>query len=139
MRLGDLLINNNVISEQQLIRALEHQLVHQSKLGYSLILLGFLTEQMLMRFLSFQLNMPYIEEIHEDKIIQCSDYNKLTSKVARHHCCIPIYHNDEKVVIVMSDPINSHTQEVLASCILLPYSIAIGCEGVIRKGLDSYL
>ena len=84
MRLGDLLINNNVISEQQLIRALEHQLVHQSKLGYSLILLGFLTEQMLMRFLSFQLNMPYIEEIHEDNIIQCSDFNKLTSTTLLH-------------------------------------------------------
>ena len=61
MRLGDLLVHEQVISEKQLESALKEQKQSGRKLGATLIELGFITEQQLTEFLAQQLKkyQPY--------------------------------------------------------------------------------
>ena len=61
MRLGDLLVHEGIISEQQLSRALAEQKQTGRKLGASLIDLAFLTEEQLLQFLAQQLNVSFLD------------------------------------------------------------------------------
>lgn len=61
MRLGDLLVQEDIISESQLQKALDDQRVNGRKLGVTLVDLGFISEQDLLEFLARQLNIPFVE------------------------------------------------------------------------------
>ena len=62
-KLGELLVRNSVISNQQLAKALEDQKASGGRLGESLIKLGFIKEIDLVRFLSKQYGMPSVNLI----------------------------------------------------------------------------
>ena len=67
MRLGDLLVHEQIISEEQLQKALEQQRISGRKLGATLTDLGYISEQQLLEFLAQQLKLPLIS-ISERKI-----------------------------------------------------------------------
>ena len=60
-RLGDLLVDENIITQQQLEQALTKQQSTGRKLGDTLINLGFLTEQQMLQFLARQLDVPLVD------------------------------------------------------------------------------
>ena len=60
MRLGDLLVQELVITEDQLMQALKEQKQSGRKLGQALIDLKFVTEVQLLGFLAKQLNVPFV-------------------------------------------------------------------------------
>src|SRR4029453_11063384 len=57
-KLGDLLLKENLISQQQLKEALEHQRVSGGRLGNCLIKLGFVTDDEITAILSRQYGVP---------------------------------------------------------------------------------
>src|SRR3970282_2374549 len=61
IRIGDLLIANKVMSQEQLNTALADQKKSGRKLGRVLIENGFLSEDQLLNFLAQQLNIPHID------------------------------------------------------------------------------
>ncbi|MEW5740414.1 MAG: hypothetical protein AB1938_15905 [Myxococcota bacterium] len=58
-RLGELLIQEKLVTPEQIEEALETQVVHGGRLGTNLVELGFLQEQDLARVLGRQHNLPY--------------------------------------------------------------------------------
>src|SRR5690625_990310 len=58
-RLGDLLVESNIISSEQLATALKEKLPEE-KLGDTLLREGYITEQQLIEVLEFQLGIPHI-------------------------------------------------------------------------------
>lgn len=58
IKLGELLVKENVITPQQLQEALQHQKERGGKLGSSLVALGFLTDEAITHFLSRQYGVP---------------------------------------------------------------------------------
>ena len=60
-RLGDLLVGENIITDDQLGIALKEQRSSGRKLGATLIHLGFITEEQLLNFLSQQLEIPFLD------------------------------------------------------------------------------
>jgi MSHA biogenesis protein MshE len=102
MRLGDLLVQENIITEQQLQQALSEQRTNGRKLGVTLVDLGFLSEHELLEFLARQLNIPYID-LGERKIT--SDVANLVPEVqARRHRALVIAADEQEALVAMSDP-----------------------------------
>lgn len=60
-RLGDLLIEEGIVSEDQVQQALNAQHSTGQKLGDALIDLGFISEKQMLEFLSQQLSLPLID------------------------------------------------------------------------------
>ena len=60
IRLGDLLVQNGLISDEQLVSALGEQRKTGRKLGATLISMGLVSEQALLELLSRHLNVPLI-------------------------------------------------------------------------------
>ncbi len=103
-KLGQLLVNNNIINEEQLEKALDLQKKEGGRIGSNLIKLGFLTEDTLVEFLSKQYGVPAVtlstEEI-DPSIVKFVPYD-----VAYKYQIFPISKNGAVLTISMTDPSN---------------------------------
>jgi len=61
MRLGDLLVHERIISNEQLMQALNSQKTSGRKLGHTLIELGHIGERQLLEFFAQQLDVPFLD------------------------------------------------------------------------------
>ena len=136
-RLGDLLIEEGIVSEDQVEQALNAQSTTGTKLGATLIELGFLSEQQMLTFLSQQLDVPLIDlsRAHVD-----IDAVQLLSEVhARRLRALVIGQNGDTLRVAMSDPADLFAQEALLSQ-LPQYTIefVIAPEKQLVDGFDRY-
>jgi len=102
MRLGDLLVDEHIISDAQLTAALETQATSGRKLGQVLVDLNYVSEHELLTFLSKQLNIPFID-ITQVTIPEAAA--KLLPEVqARRHRALVLEADDNRALVGMSDP-----------------------------------
>ena len=102
MRLGDLLVDKNIISNDQLMQALSSQKQTGRKLGDTLIELNYLSERQLLEFLAQQLNVPFMD-ISQYKI--SPNVASLLPEVhARRLRALIIEDRGNSVLLGMSDP-----------------------------------
>jgi len=102
IRIGDLLVQNKIISHEQLMSALADQKKSGRKLGRTLIDLNFISETDLLNFLSRQLQIPFIDIAHyqkDDKVV-----NELPESLARRFRVLLLENNEHDVLLAMSDP-----------------------------------
>ena len=126
MRLGDLLVHENIIDQVQLQQALDSQKQTGRKLGHTLIDLGLVTETQLLTFLSQQLDVPLID-ISQLKLN--ANVVKLLPEVqARRYRAIVLEDNPDHVLLGMSDPADLSALDALSN--LLPKAVKIA---VVRK------
>ncbi|WP_421133251.1 GspE/PulE family protein [Alteromonas sp. A079] len=102
MRLGDLLVHENIISSEQLDEALATQRTTGRKLGDTLINLNFIGEPQLLRFLAQQLNVPFLD-ISQRNIVP-EHAQLLPETYARRYRALVIEADEENVLLGMSDP-----------------------------------
>ncbi|OAN16512.1 MSHA biogenesis protein MshE [Photobacterium jeanii] len=110
-RLGDLLVEEQIISQQQLEHALDQQQVSGRKLGDTLISLGFLTEKQMLEFLSRQLDIPLVDlnraNIDIDAVAMLGEVH------ARRLRALVIGLRGDTVRVAMSDPADLAAQEAV--------------------------
>jgi type IV pilus assembly protein PilB len=102
-RIGDLLLEAGVITEEQLTHALENK-SRDEKLGDFLIKENVLTEQQLIEVLEFQLGIPHISlnQIPIDpELLQL-----VPAELAKRAQLIPIRREKNKLFIAMADPMD---------------------------------
>lgn len=102
MRLGDLLVQHQLITEEQLQQALDDQRINGRKLGVTLIDLGLISERALLEFLAKQMDIPLLD-LHERKIAQTA-VNLVPEVQARRHRALVIDADDDTALVAMSDP-----------------------------------
>lgn len=102
IRIGDLLVQNRVISEVQLQTALAEQKKTGHKLGNTLVELGFIEEHKLLEFLSQQLQIPLIEL--DTTPIDPAVVKTLAENVARRYRVIVLENRERDVLVGMADP-----------------------------------
>lgn len=104
LKLGDVLVQAGVITEEQLGLSLVEQKQNNIPLGKALIKLGFITEEKLLNSLANQLKIPYLDmqgvKISQDAI------RKVPEAIARKHRIIPINIENGFLQLAMADPLN---------------------------------
>lgn len=102
MRLGDLLVHEHIISNEQLMQALNSQKSTGRKLGDTLIELGHIGERQLLEFLAQQLDVPFLD-ISQRRIP--AEIALLLPEVhARRLRALVIEDQGDSVLLGMSDP-----------------------------------
>lgn len=102
--LGDILVENGLISEEQLTQALADQKNSKEKLGRILVRRGYITDDQLMEVLEFSLGIPRVQisrmEINPETV-------KLlpTNMLSKHHV-LPLSVNQGRMTLIMADPLN---------------------------------
>lgn len=122
MRLGDLLVHEQVITENQLNQALSEQRVSGHKLGHTLVDLGFVTELELLEFLSQQLGVPLVDisELRLDPNV----VRLLPEVQARRHRAIVLEADDDAATVGMSDPADLTAIDAV-SALLSPRQVSL--------------
>lgn len=103
IRLGDMLVENNAISEAQLMRALNKQKQTGHKLGRVLVDEGFVTEGQMLDILSHQLKLPYVDLKHFE--YDPNTVRLIPETAARRYRAIALKETpDGGLLVGMSDP-----------------------------------
>lgn len=110
-RLGDLLVESLLISEEQLQEALREQSKTKQKLGDLLITQGYITEQQLIEVLEFQLGIPHVSlyKFQIDPAIA----QIIPESMARRYQAIPIQKEGGRLMVAMADPLDYFAIEEL--------------------------
>ncbi|MEX2105041.1 MAG: ATPase, T2SS/T4P/T4SS family, partial [Bacilli bacterium] len=103
-RVGDLLLESGLISNEQLAAALQDQKQVKGRLGDVLIQKGYITEQQLIEVLEFQMGIPrvHLYNLKLDSTI----VNIITERMAIDYQVIPIRKEGNKLILAMSDPLD---------------------------------
>ena len=104
MRLGDMLVSLNVITEEQLQQALKDQKETHKRLGEQLIAEGFITEGQLIDTLRVQLGIDYIDLSKTDIDPTMSRY--VPKALAKKSQIVPVRVAKGNLFLAMADPLN---------------------------------
>ena len=135
-RLGELLVRNKLISEGQLVKALEDQKVQGGRLGASLIKLGFLKEEELSAFLSRQYGVPSInlQEFEIDPAV----IRLVPAEVAQKYQIIPINRAGSTLIVAMSDPSNIFAIDDIKFMTGYNVEVVVAPDASIKLAIDKY-
>lgn len=134
LRLGELLVENRIISQQQLDAALAEQQRSGRKLGRILVDSAYLTEDALLSFLSQQLNLPFVELVHyrfEPQVV------RLIPEIhARRFRAIALKDKGTTVQVGLSEPTNIFAYDELSRIIGRPIEVAVVREQELLDALE---
>ena len=128
IRLGDLLVQKGLITENEVAIALKKQQELKSKgeykkLGEILVDLGFIEEKVLLTALSEQLGLDFVN-LYAEKI----DYDLLTSfpiTLLEENLVLPFRQDDDFIYIATADPLNYDVFEMIERLINKPLKLYI--------------
>lgn len=134
IRIGDLLVENKLISQAQLEEALADQKKSGRKLGKILIDNGYIEENRMLEVLSQQLKIPFIDLQHYKFN---SDIVKQIPEIqARRFRAIALANEDNGILVGMADPTDIFTYDELTRILNKPIRLAVVRESDLLKTID---
>jgi MSHA biogenesis protein MshE len=134
VRLGDLLLEKKLISEQQLQEALAEQRTSGRKLGRVLIDIGAVSEADLHTCLAAYLNIPFVDLAHmslDPKIV-----GKLPESHARRHRALVLKEDARGYLVGMADPTDLFAFDELSRLLNKPIRLALAKEAALLRTID---
>ena len=116
MRLGEMLIEREQITSEDLERALEIQKERNEKIGKILVDLGFVAMRDVMAALSDQLSVPLANLDSPPPVTP--EIEGLSAKFLRQSRCLPLAVRDSTLTMAMADPLDFETQSVVKNVTL---------------------
>ncbi|MGH9458903.1 MAG: type IV-A pilus assembly ATPase PilB [Thermoanaerobaculia bacterium] len=137
VRLGELLIKANLITQDQLKEALKAQKeLGGAKLGEALIKLGFVAEEDITDCLSQQFGVPSINLNHFE--IDPSVIKLIPSDVARKYNILPVNKTGATITIAMADPTNVFAMDDIKFMTGYNVEPVVASEIGIKAAIDTY-
>jgi MSHA biogenesis protein MshE len=135
IRLGDLLVENKIISQAQLESALTEQKKSGRKLGRVLVDNGYILEASLLEFLSRQLDVPYVDlksfKFDRDAV------RLLPELHARRHRAIALEVDGDTVLVGMADPTDIFAFDELSRTLKRHVNLAVVSEADLLHAFDT--
>lgn len=135
IRIGDLLVSEGVITEEQLMQALKTQKSSGGKLGHTLISLGYITEDRLLEFLSRQLGVPFVDLRHfkfDPQLVK-----RIPETLSRRFRVVALTREPAGLLIGMADPTDIFAQDKLEALLNEPIVPAVVRESDLLAALDN--
>lgn len=135
VRLGDILVQGNYITEEQLQKALKQQ--HEQgggKLGDILIQMKFIDEQKLAHALSDQLKLPFLDMKHYP--LKPDIIRKLPERIARRFRVILIDNEDGYNMVGMADPTDLVAYDEISRFLGNKNKIYVVAESDVMRTID---
>ena len=103
-QLGDILLEDGLLTSEQLSTAVEEQRRLGRSLGRVLVDLGHLSEGQLVAALATQIGLRFVDL--SDYPVDGSAVSRVPDTVCRRHNALPIGYDEGKLVVAMADPAN---------------------------------
>ena len=102
--LGQRLLQAGVITPNELESALQHQSVKQSRLGETLVELGFVEDQELLPFLAAQMSVPSVQL--REGLVDPRAVRLIPQTLAEAIDCLALFKVRRTLTVAMADPLN---------------------------------
>lgn len=133
-KIGALLLSENLITEEQLEKALEIQKKEGGRLGSILIKLGYVDEKKIAEFLSKQYGVPFVDlkEIQvDDKILSL-----IPQEMMQKFLAVPFDREGQTLKVAIADPSNVYAMEELRFLTGFNIKPYVAVESAIREFLE---
>jgi len=134
IRLGDLLVEKGLITEEQLQHALSEQKKLGRKLGGTLVELGMIDENSLLNLLASQLNIPLIDINNHNYSNEVAKL--LPESIARRYRALVLEDRNRDYLVAMADPTDIYALDEIQSKLSKPVSLAIVRESALLENFD---
>ena len=132
-RLGELLRERGLLSEEDLKTALSFQQDRSERIGKILVDLGFVSEKDILSLLSEQMNLPLFDEEYPAVPVESE---KLPYRFLRSFKVIPIHLEEKVLSLVMADPMDLETKSAIHLRTGFELKVYLGSEEEISNQLD---
>jgi MSHA biogenesis protein MshE len=134
VRLGDLLVQQKLISQEQLKFALEQQKRSGRKLGRVLVDNAFVTEEHISEALGKQLNIPFINLKYYNMNIEL--VRLLQESQARRFRAMVLEERNGMLLVGMADPTDLSAFDEITRIVKRDIDIAVVTEGQLLESID---
>ncbi len=135
-KLGEILVRENLISPQHLREALEYQREHGGRLGFNLVKLGLVSDDMITAVLSRQYGIPSVNlELFQ---IDASVLRLIPQEVAQKYSVLPLSRVGATLTLAMVDPTNVFAMDDIKFMTGLNVEPVVVAEASIQHAISKY-
>ena len=135
-KLGEILVRENLISPQNLREALDYQRAHGGRLGFNLVKLGLISDDMITAVLSRQYGIPSVnlELFNIDPAV----IDLIPQEVAQKHSVLPLSRVGATLTLAMVDPTNVFALDDVKFMTGLNVEPVVVAEGSVQQAIANY-
>src|SRR5438874_7095801 len=133
-RIGDLLVREGMITQEQLAKALQEQKQNGTRVGYNLVKLGFIQENELTKMLGRQYRMPAVDLSRFE--VDPKIAKMIPADLAQKNLVIPLKRDGRTLTVAMADPTNLGVLEDLKFITRYDIFPVIAGEYTLRNLID---
>jgi type IV pilus assembly protein PilB len=135
-RIGDLLLKEGLVTQDQLTKALAEQRHNGTRVGYNLVKLGFVKETDLTRMLARQHKMPAVDltKFQVDPRIA----KLIPAELALKHNVLPLKRDGRTLTVAMSDPATMSVLDDIKFITRLDIFPVIAGEFTLRNAIEKF-
>ncbi|HMF87466.1 MAG TPA: ATPase, T2SS/T4P/T4SS family [Gemmatimonadaceae bacterium] len=135
-RIGDLLLKEGLITQDQLNKALQEQRNNGTRVGYNLVKLGYVKETDLTRMLARQHKMPAVDltKFQVDPRIA----KLIPAELALKHSVLPLKRDGRTLTVAMSDPATMSVLDDIKFITRLDIFPVIAGEFTLRNAITKF-
>ena len=135
-RLGELLVRNQLISDDQLAKAIAEQKREGIRLGAALVKLGYVQEHDLASFLSKHYGVPSINLAEFD--VDPAVVSLIPAEVSQKYQLVPINRAGATLIVAMADPSNIFAIDDIKFMTGFNVEVVVAAEAAIKDAIDQY-
>ena len=136
VKLGELLLKENMVSPQQLQEALNHQKMSGGKLGKAFVSLGFVKDEEITSLLSRQYGVPSINLDHFE--VDPAIIKIIPAETARKYQVLPLSRSGATLTIAMADPTNVFAMDDIKFMTGYNVEPVVASETALEDAIDKY-
>lgn len=134
-RLGEMLVEGGLITPAQLQSAITHQKIARGRLGSNLVALGYISEEILMDFLSHQTGVPQMDV--RNIVVPPQILKLVPHRLADQFTVLPITTKEPKsLVLAMSDPSDLNAIDSVRFASGLHVEPVVASHSALRKAIS---
>ncbi len=136
-RIGEMLLDEDIITKEQLEECLQEQKVTGEKVGEVLVRKGYVTLEVLMAFLGNQMGVPYVS-LSEMKAISKALLKLIPEQLMRSQHVIPVDKKGNTLILAMADPTNVFVTDDIKLATRCDLELRLSSEKEIKQAVDNY-
>src|ERR671913_2117706 len=135
-KLGEILVRENLISPQHLREALDYQREHGGRLGYNLVKLGLVSDDMITAVLSRHYGIPSVNL----DLFQIDEHvlQLIPQEVAQKYSVLPLSRVGASLTLAMVDPTNVFAMDDIKFMTGLNVEPVVVAEASIQEAISRY-
>jgi len=136
VKLGELLLKENMVTPQQLQEALAHQKLNGGKLGKAFVSLGYVRDEEITNLLSRQYGVPSINLDHFE--VDPAIIKIIPAETARKYQILPLSRSGATLTIAMADPTNVFAMDDIKFMTGYNVEPVVASEASLEEAIEKY-